>query len=70
MKSNMDDELSLDKIDDYNGNESKEKRNTVRLVIVGLIALGILYAFIKIAYNDVDDYVGTTQSPGISTSKN
>ena len=26
MKSNMDDELSLDKIDDYNNKESKEKR--------------------------------------------
>lgn len=34
MKSNMDDELSLEKIDDYNNKESKEKRNIVKLVVI------------------------------------
>lgn len=27
-------EPSLNKIDDYNGNESKQKRNIVRLVVI------------------------------------
>jgi hypothetical protein len=40
-------EPTLNQIEDYNGNESKEKRNTIYLVIVLLIALGIGYTMIK-----------------------
>ncbi|RXJ90473.1 hypothetical protein CRV01_04755 [Arcobacter sp. CECT 8983] len=68
MKSNMDDELSLDKIDDYNDKESKQKRNTVRLVVVFCLLVGAFFAYLK--YNSVpDDYVGTKEAPGIDTSK-
>lgn len=70
MKSNYNDEPSLEKIDDFNGKESKEKRNTVRLVIIGLIIFGALYSVIKYNFNQVDDYVGTPEKPGINTSKN
>lgn len=68
MKSNMDDELSLDKIDDYNGTESKEKRNIVKLVVIFCLVIGAVLAYTK--YNStVDDYIGTKESPGISPSK-
>lgn len=67
--SNFNDEPSMNKIDDFNGNESKEKRNTVRLVIVGLIVIGALYSFIKMNYGEVNDYVGTSEKPGINTTK-
>ena len=68
MKSNMDDELSLDKIEDYNGNESKEKRNTVRLVVIGILLVGAVFACLK--YNSsFDDYVGTAEAPGITANK-
>ncbi|PLY07665.1 MAG: hypothetical protein C0625_05675 [Arcobacter sp.] len=68
MKSNMDDELSLDKIDDYNGTETKEKRNTVKLVIVFCLLVGAVFSYMK--YNSqVEDYVGTQEAPGISTTK-
>ena len=40
-------EPSLDKIDDYNGNESKQKRNTVRLVILFCLAVGVVIAYFK-----------------------
>lgn len=68
MKSNMDDELTLSKIDDYNGTESSEKRNTVRVVVVGILLVGAIFAYLK--YNSsFDDYVGTSEAPGIVTTK-
>jgi len=68
MKSNMDDELSLDKIDDYNNKESKQKRNTVRLVVVFCLLVGAFFAYLN--YNNVpDDYIGTKEAPGIDVSK-
>ncbi|HJE03827.1 MULTISPECIES: hypothetical protein [Arcobacteraceae] len=40
-------EPSLDKIDDYNGNESKQKRNTVRLIIILLLVVGAVLTYFK-----------------------
>ena len=40
-------EPSLEKIDDYNGNESKQKRNTVRLVIVLLLVFGAVLTYLN-----------------------
>lgn len=68
MTSNMDDELSLNKIDDYNGNESKEKRNIVKLVVVFCLVVGAIFAVIK-STSSVDDYIGTKEAPGIATTK-
>lgn len=69
MKSNMNDEPSLDKIDDFKGKESKDKRNTVRLVIVGLLVFGAIYSFFRYNNNQVSDYVGTPEKPGINVTK-
>ena len=69
MKSNMNDEPSLDKIDDFNGKESKDKRNTVRLVIIGLLIFGAVYSFFKYNNSQVNDYVGTPEKPGIDITK-
>lgn len=68
MKSNMDDELSLDKIDDYNDKESSEKRNIVRGVVVFLLIIGAVLSYLKYT-SQVDDYIGTEEAPGISTTK-
>jgi len=54
------DEPSLEKIDDYNGNESKQKRNTVRLVVIFCLIVGGLIAYYK-ATSIPDDYVGTKE---------
>ena len=62
-------EPSLEKIDDYDGKESPEKRNTVRRVIIFLLVIGAIYAFIKSNTNSVDDYVGTPEKPGIDVTK-
>ncbi len=65
----MNGEPSLDQIDDYNNNESPEKRRTVWMVIIGLIVLGVIYSAIKLNFDTVDDYAGNPQAPGINTAK-
>lgn len=68
MKSNMDDELTLDKIDDYNGNESKDKKRTVIYVVLFCLLIGAILSFVK-SGSQVDDYVGTKEAPGINVNK-
>lgn len=68
MKSNMNNEPSLDKIDDYHNKESSKKRNTVRLVIVFCLLVAGVFAYLKFT-NLPDDYIGTKEAPGINTSK-
>ena len=66
----MQGEPSLEQIDDYNNNESPEKRRTVRLVIIGILVVGAIYAMVKYSYSTPSDYIGTPENPGINTSKN
>ena len=53
-------EPSLEKIDDYNGNESKQKRNTVRFVVIFCLIVGGIFAYLKTTSVPVD-YVGTQE---------
>ncbi|MDY0052534.1 MAG: hypothetical protein RBR65_08330 [Aliarcobacter sp.] len=66
--NNSDNEPSLNKIDDYNGNESKQKRNTVRLIVLFCLVVGGVIAYFKTT-SLPDDYIGTPDQPGISTNK-
>lgn len=68
MKKDDDEELSMDKIEDYNGNESQEKKNTVRMVILFGLIVGALIVYLK-STSVPDDYVGTTDKPGIDVTK-
>ena len=43
-------EPSLEKIDDYNGNESKQKRNSVRLIVILLLALGAFFCIYETTF--------------------
>jgi len=65
----MQNEPSMDQIEDYNGKEPKEKRNTVNMVILFLIVVGIGYGIAKYNSTSIDEYIGTTDNPGINTSK-
>jgi len=65
----MKNEPTLEQIEDYNNNESPEKRKTVIKVIVFCLIVGAIFASFKVIYNDVDEYVGTEQNPGINTAK-
>ena len=40
-------EPTLEKIDDYNGNESKQKRNTVRLIVILLLVFGAVLTYLQ-----------------------
>ena len=62
-------EPTLDDIDDYNGNESKDKKNIVNTVIIVLLIAGAIFGIIKYNFNSVNEYVGTPEKPGINTAK-
>lgn len=66
--SELKNEPSNEKIEDYDGKESKEKKNTVRLVVIFCLVVGAIFAYIKTT-SMPDDYVGTADQPGINTSK-
>jgi len=62
----MKNEPSLNQIEDYDNNESPQKRKTVRLVVLFCIVVGIVYAITKYNYNQESDYIGTVEQPGIN----
>lgn len=47
----MNSEPTLHDIEDYNGNESKEKRKVVNIVIGSLLFIGLIYASAKYYYD-------------------
>jgi len=65
----MTNEPTLEQIEDYNNQESKEKRKIVRMVILSILVMSAVYGFIKFQYNSVDDYIGTPSQPGLSAFK-
>lgn len=65
----MNNEPSLEQIEDYNNNESPKKRKTVRLVVLFIVAVAIAYGVMKSNYVSTDEYVGTENEPGINIIK-
>lgn len=45
-------EPTLEKIDDYNGNESKQKRNTIRFIVILLLIFGAVLSYLQQPKND------------------
>ena len=66
--SNLNNEPTNEEIEDYDGKESKEKRNIVRLVIIICLVVGAFFAYLKTT-SVPNDYIGTPNQPGINTSK-
>jgi predicted secreted protein len=62
------DEPTLQGIEDYNNNESDEKRKTVRLVIITGLIIGLFYTIAKTNFNSVEDEISTKS--GINVTKN
>lgn len=65
----MQNEPSLDQIEDYNNNESPEKRKTVIKVVVLCLVVGAIFAALKINFDASNEYVGTPEKPGINTTR-
>ncbi len=63
------DEPNMDTIDDYNNNETPEKRKTVRFIIIGLLVFAVVNIIIRYQFNTVSDYIGTKESPGIEVNR-
>lgn len=62
----LESEPTLEAMDDYNNQESPKKRKTIRLIIIGLLAVSALfYALLKSYDTMPEDYIGTPQNPGI-----
>jgi len=62
-------EPTLGQIDDYDGNETPEKRRLVRNIIIGLLVISAIYGVVKFSFSTPNDYVGTPENPGINTAK-
>ncbi len=65
----LEDEPTLNSIDDYDNNESPKKRKTIYLIIGGLVLFAIILGLIKATNNKVSDYIGTPENPGIDISR-
>ncbi|MBA1420026.1 MAG: hypothetical protein FAF03_03985 [Epsilonproteobacteria bacterium] len=63
-------EPTMDYIDDYNNQESTQKRKTIRLVILGLVLFAGALSYIKMTHETVSDYIGTPDNPGINVTPN
>ena len=62
------DEPTNEAIDDYDNNESPEKRKTIYIIIGVLILVGLV-SFVLLKPNVMpSDYVGTNDKPGILLS--
>lgn len=62
-------EPSLEEIDDYNNNESPQKRKTVILVVIFCLIVGLIFSILRDSNSEVKEYVGTPEKPGINTTK-
>ena len=65
----LENEPTLDTIDDYNNQETPEKRKTIRLIIGGLFVFAVILSYIKISNDTVSDYIGTAENPGINLAR-
>ena len=62
----LNNEPTLKTIDDYENNESTQKRRNVRLIIFGLVVFAAVLSYIKMTNNTVSDYIATEDNPGIN----
>ncbi len=53
----MNSEPSLEQLDDFDGNESTQKRQTILKVIAFILFVGSLYAIARYQFNTVDDEI-------------
>ncbi|CAA6825857.1 MAG: Unknown protein [uncultured Sulfurovum sp.] len=62
-------EPSNEQIDDYNDEETPQKRKTIYLIIGVLVFIGAVSFFLLKPSMMPSDYVGTTEEPGIVSKK-
>jgi hypothetical protein len=55
-------EPTMRTIEDYNGNESKEHRKTVRWVIASILLIGAGYSAIHSSFDSVSDQIPNSEN--------
>jgi hypothetical protein len=66
----LNNEPTLRTIDDYENNESRQKRKNIRLIIFGLVVFAAVLSYVKMTNETVSDYIGTSDNPGINITPN
>ena len=61
----MNQEPTLEGIDDFNNQESQEKRSTIIKVVVGLLIIGAIYTAFKMSFSTVSDALDTTKTDAV-----
>lgn len=61
----MDNEPTLEGIEDFDNNESSQTRNIVKMVILGLLVVGAIYAASKAYFSSVSDVLDTSSNPAV-----
>ncbi len=61
----MNNEPTLEGIEDFDNNESQEKRSIVKMVVIGLLIIGAIYAASKAYFSQVSDEIDTSSNPAV-----
>ncbi len=61
----MDNEPTLEGIEDFDNNESSQTRNIIVMVIVGLLVVGSIYGAGKAYFSSVSDELDTSSNPAV-----
>ena len=57
----MQNEPTLEAIEDFDNKESSETRELIKKVVIGLLIIGALYTLTKTYFSDVSDRVDTSK---------
>ncbi len=61
----MQNEPTLERIEDFNNQESSETRSIVKKVVMTLLVIGCFYTAAKYYFSDVSDAIDTGSNPAV-----
>ncbi len=61
----MNNEPTLEGIEDFDNNESQETRSIIKMVVIGLLIIGAIYTASKLYFSTVSDAIDTTGNPAV-----
>ncbi len=61
----MYEEPTLEGIQDFDNNEGEETRSIIKMVVIGLLVIGAIYAASKVYFSDVSDQLDTSSNPAV-----
>ena len=61
----MNDEPTLEGTEDFDNNESPQTRSIIKMVIIGLLVIGAIYAASRAYFSQVSDALDTSANPAV-----